>query len=246
MYNKEKITVIITMAGEGKRFRKVGYDMPKFMIEAKGKTLFNWSIESLLGYNDFVEKYIFIARKEDNCREFIIENCKLYDINNIQIIEIDKSTDGQATTCMLAIPYCSQKNPIMIYNIDTYVETNTLKFSDISGDGYIPCFSAGGNHWSFVKLNDEGKAVEVREKVRISDNCTLGAYYFKSANLYSDLYKEYYNYDKNMELNEKYIAPLYNLMIEKGMDVRISNIEANKVHVLGTPEELEIFINKSI
>ena len=56
---------------------------------------------------------------------------------------------------------------------------NDIKYKDICGDGFIPCFKAEGTHWSFVKLNDTGKAVEVREKERISDNCTIGLYYFK-------------------------------------------------------------------
>lgn len=83
---------------------------------------------------------------------------------------------------------------------------------------------------------------EVREKVRISDNCTLGAYYFSSAELYRKLYEEYYADDSRMEKNEKYIAPLYNYMIEKGLPVSISLVDAQKVHVLGTPEELEVFL----
>ena len=41
------IDVVITMAGLGSRFREVGYDVPKYMIEARGKTLFEWSMESL-------------------------------------------------------------------------------------------------------------------------------------------------------------------------------------------------------
>ena len=45
-----------------------------------------------------------------------------------------------------------------------------------------------------------------------------------------------------MEKNEKYIAPLYNYMIEKGMSVTISIVDASKVHVLGTPEELQVFL----
>ena len=86
----------------------------------------------------------------------------------------------------------------------------------------------------------------MREKVRISDNCTLGAYYFSSAKLYKDLYQEYYVDDSHMEKNEKYIAPLYNYMIEKGMDVTISIVDADKVHVLGTPEELQIFLKEKM
>lgn len=42
------MTIIITMAGLGSRFKKAGYNCPKYMIEAKGKTLFDWSMDSLL------------------------------------------------------------------------------------------------------------------------------------------------------------------------------------------------------
>lgn len=238
------MTVIITMAGLGSRFRKAGYNCPKYMIEAKGKTLFEWSMSSLVGYNDHVDKYIFVVRKEDNSEDFIREECKKFGISDVEVIGIDYLTDGQATTCMLAIPHCNPDSEIMVYNIDTYVEPYEMKYEDISGDGHIPCFHAPGDHWSFVKLDENGRAVEVREKVRISDNCTLGAYYFSSAKLYKDLYEEYYSDNSHLEKNEKYIAPLYNFMIEKGMKVTISIVDAKKVHVLGTPEELNEFIRK--
>ena len=231
------------MAGLGSRFKKAGYNCPKYMIEAKGKTLFDWSMDSLLDYNRYVNKYIFVVRKEDNTRKFIQEHCLKYGISNVEIVEIDYMTDGQATTCMLAIPYCDSKESIMVYNIDTYVESYEMKYKDIDGDGHIPCFHAEGNHWSFAKLDDNGNVVEVREKKRISDNCTLGAYYFASAKLFADLYNEYYSDESHLEKNEKYIAPLYNFMIEKKMKVTISIVDKKKVHVLGTPEELEVFLN---
>lgn len=240
----EKMTVIITMAGLGSRFRKVGYNCPKYMIEAKGKSLFEWSMDSLIGYNDHVSKYVFVVREEDKTADFIKAQCAKYGITDVDIVELDHMTDGQATTCMLAIPYCNPDDAIMVYNIDTYVEPCEMKYEDISGDGHIPCFHADGDHWSFAKLDENGTVVEVREKVRISDNCTLGAYYFSSAKLYKDLYDEFYADDSRMEKNEKYIAPLYNFMIEKGMPVTISIVDAKKVHVLGTPEELQVFLNE--
>lgn len=237
------MTVIITMAGIGSRFRKAGYNCPKYMIEAKGKTLFEWSMDSLIGYNHQVEKYIFVVRREDNAADFIRQKCSAYGIQNVELIELDAMTDGQATTCMLAMPRCAPKQSILVYNIDTYVEPYGMKAEDISGDGHIPCFHAEGDHWSFARLDQQGNVVEVREKKRISDNCTLGAYYFSSAELYQRLYHEYYSDESKMERNEKYIAPLYNYMIEKGMRVTISTVPAEKVHVLGTPEELKQFLN---
>lgn len=240
--NKDKeLTIIITMAGGGKRFKEAGYLQPKYRIEVRGKTLFEWSLESLKGYSAHVSKYIFVVQKEDKSRKFIISKCELYKIKKYKIIELEEQTDGQATSAMMAIPYCNLEQAVLIYNIDTYIEPDALQFYDIQGEGFIPCFQAEGNHWSFVKLDENNCAVEVREKERISEYCSLGAYYFCSASVYKKIYEEYYVDNHNLEKNEKYIAPMYNWMIQKGMKVKISNIAKERVHVLGTPEELLIF-----
>lgn len=237
------MTIIITMAGLGLRFKNAGYNLPKYMITVKNKTLFEWSLESLIGYNEFVENYIFVVRKDDNSLDFIKSKILNYGILNFKIIELDHLTDGQATTCLIALRYCKPESPIMVYNIDTFIEPYQLQYSQISGQGHIPCFKGKGDHWSFVKINDEARVVEVREKVRISELCTLGAYYFSSAKLFRALYKFYY-FDKNEpDKSEKYIAPLYNEMIKRGLDISISLVESSKVYVLGTPEELKEFIN---
>lgn len=233
--------IVITMAGLGSRFKKAGYKEAKFRIMAKGKSLFAWSMESLKGFHDAENDYFFIVRSEDNAASFIRKTCLSEQIcreDKIHVIELDHTTDGQATTALLAAPFWKSEDELLIYNIDTYVEAYAMNAEDICGDGFIPCFKASGDHWSFVRLNDNGDAVEVREKVRISDNCTLGAYYFSSCGLYERMYREYYTEDAVLEAGEKYVAPLYNYMISKGMKVRISNVDAAKVHVLGTPEEL--------
>ena len=73
------IDIVITMGGLGSRFRKAGYTVPKYMIEAKGKTLFEWSLLSLEGYKDRANKYIFIAMKDDDndVEGFIRGKCAL-------------------------------------------------------------------------------------------------------------------------------------------------------------------------
>ena len=243
---KKNLEIVITMGGLGKRFKAAGYDMPKYMILAKGRTLFEWSLTSLLGFNEIAAQYIFVAAKsgKEDEEEFIISQCKKLNINKYQIIILDNVTDGQATTAMMAEKYWKKSNGLLIYNIDTYVEAGEMKYQELKGDGFIPCFRAEGNHWSFVRLDEQGKAVEIKEKERISDYCTLGAYYFKTCELYAQLYNEYYAGDKNLVNGEKYIAPLYNYLLNNGGEIYISDISANKVHVLGTPEELNAFISK--
>ena len=74
---KNKIDVVITMGGLGSRFRKEGYTAPNYMREAKGKTLFEWSMISLDGYKRDVNQYILIAMKEEgiDMEGFIKEKC---------------------------------------------------------------------------------------------------------------------------------------------------------------------------
>lgn len=241
-----QIDVVITMGGLGSRFRKMGYTIPKYMIEAKGKTLFEWSLMSLVGYNKDIYQYIFIAMQDEkeDVNKFIVEKCKELRLKNFKVIFLDYLTDGQATTAMLAEKYWNPKHSLLVYNIDTYVEPREMKSEDLKGDGFIPCFQADGDHWSFVRLDDKGKVVEIKEKQRISPYCTLGAYYFKTCQLYKELYNEYYMVPRELVNGEKYIAPLYDYLLSKGGEIYISNINSKKVHVLGTPEELECFINE--
>ncbi len=247
-----KLDIVITMGGLGSRFRKAGYTVPKYMIEAKGKTLFEWSMISLTGYQQNVDQYIFLAMADadNDVRGFIESECAKLSIENYHIIILHYLMDGQATTALLADQYWNPDHGLLIYNIDTYVEAGEMNAEELHGDGFIPCFQAEGDHWSFVRLDETGKVVEIKEKQRISNYCTLGAYYFKTCGLYKQLYTEYYGEGGIVEQSgvqlvngEKYVAPLYDFLLSKNGEIYISDIAPEKVHVLGTPEELEVFVN---
>lgn len=242
----KKITIVVTMGGLGERFRRAGYEVPKYMIPAKGKTLFEWSLESLEGFKNEAGKYIFIAKEdaEEDVRDFIRGRCGKMGLDRYEVIVIDYLTAGQAATAMLAAEYWEKDSPLLIYNIDTYVEAGQMKAGALCGDGFLPCFAGEGDHWSFVRTDAQGRAVEVREKQRISDHCSLGAYYFKTCGLYEQLYREYYGSPQNRVNGEEYVAPLYNYLLEKGGEVRICEISPQRVHVLGTSEELEVFLKE--
>ena len=87
----QRIDVVITMGGLGSRFRKMGYTVPKYMIEAKGRSLFEWSMISLTGYKDHVNQYIFIAMadKSNDIHGFIEEKCAQIGIEKYKIILLE-------------------------------------------------------------------------------------------------------------------------------------------------------------
>lgn len=235
--------VIITMAGFGRRFLDAGYAVPKYRIEAHGRSLFQWSMLSLRSFIETGAHFVFVVRAADEAAEFIGAEAQEIGLAAFSIVEIDAPTDGQATTAMHASQVLSDRQaPMLIYNIDTFVHPNALPASAARGSGWIPCFPADGDHWSFVRTGEDGKAVEVREKVRISNHATVGLYWFDSFSRFEDAYRSYYERSGKVESGERYVAPLYNRLIETGGAVYVHEIPLSAVIPLGVPREVEDFI----
>ena len=181
--------IIIPMAGEGKRFKEEGIEKPKFMIETKGKTLFQWSIESLP--INISKKIIFVCledhEKKFKISEFIKKIMNLeYQNTKYEILYIKDITGGQVETVLHARHLVRPENSIMIYNIDTYFISTRLKskiltMKNRNVDGLLGCYPSNNKNLSFVKLNEKGFVNEVKEKVKISDYASTGLYVFSKA-----------------------------------------------------------------
>lgn len=226
--------IIITMAGRGSRFKKQGIDEEKHRLEIDGKTMFEWSMESLEDF--FEEDFIFITRSSNEDSGFIQDKCRDLGISNVEIIEIDGLTDGQASTVLKAEDLIGKEESIAIYNIDTYIESGNIKKTQIKGDGNIPVFRADGEKWSFVRTED-GKVVELAEKERISELATVGFYHFNRFGDFKAAYRET-SEEVKQEYGEVYIAPLYNWLLDNDRELSIQEIPKEEVHVLGTPEDV--------
>jgi dTDP-glucose pyrophosphorylase len=235
--------IIITMAGFGRRFLDAGYTVPKYRIEAHGQPLFFWSIVSLLQFIEAGARFTFVVRRADEAAAFISAEATKLGIVHSAIIELDAPTDGQATTAILAREHITDRAaPMLIYNIDTFTHPDVLNPRDVRGAGWIPCFDAPGEGWSFAAADAEGRVSEVREKVRISNHATIGLYWFDSFARYEDVYARHYADPANLEKGERYVAPIYNRLIADGGHVYVHDIPFSAAIPLGTPAEVERFI----
>lgn len=236
-------TIAITMAGMGSRFTKAGYTRPKYEIEANGLPLFDWSMLSLEAFRIAGWRFHFIARAGLDAPAYITARAAALGIADYDVETIDAVTDGQATTALLSAEAADQALPFAIYNIDTFVAPHAMPPpSPNDCAGWMPCFPAPGDGWSFARTDAQGKVVEVREKQRISDHATVGLYWFDSAARYSALYRDYYAVDGREEKGERYVAPLYNELITQGAEVRIDVLALEDVGMLGTPDQVAAFI----
>jgi len=240
--------VVITMAGRGSRFADAGYTVPKFEIVAHGRSLFDWSMLSLSNFLSSESRVIFVCLAENHSCEFIQNRCQFLGLNNVKIVELEEVTDGQATSAYLSRHLWHLDLPLLIYNIDTYVEPSTLQPIDIriGSDGWVPCFQVPGDHWSFVKLGEDGWAVDVVEKKRISEFASVGLYWFAKAQDYMESYERFFSDPLNLVSGERYVAPLYRDFLARGKHISISVLPRKAVHALGTPAELTTFIETGL
>lgn len=237
-------TIVITMAGLGSRFRKAGYDMPKYEIMAHGRALFDWSLLSLKNF--FANsRVVYVCLKENNSRAFVEKKSSELGLDDVRVVELDALTDGQATSAILSSDHWLKNSELLIYNIDTYVEPDVLTPQSIQqgSDGWVPCFQAAGDHWSFLNPDKDGWAIEVAEKKRISDYASIGLYWFRTGEEYISAYNKHFSDPNNLVKGERYIAPLYNSLIKDDKKISFSDIPIEKVHALGTPDELNQFLS---
>ncbi len=238
------MTVLVTMAGEGERFRRAGFPAPKYRIEACGRTLFAWAMESLRGLIGRGARFVFAARAEHEPEAFLAGECGRLGIRGWRLARIHGRTAGQAATAKLALEAVPvEEGPLAIYNIDTYVEPDALGEPPAGAAGWIPCFEAGGDGWSFVRAGAGGRVLEVAEKRRISADATVGLYWFGSPSLFLAAYAEDAGAGSNCR-GELYVAPLYNRLLDAPGGVWMTRIPASAVHPMGTPAELEQFVRE--
>lgn len=240
--------VVITMAGRGSRFYEAGYTVPKYEIMAHGHSLFHWSMLSLNNFINPASRLIFVCLAENHSADYVSAQCNGLGLKDVHIVELPQLTDGQATSAYMSRDLWQPSAPLLIYNIDTYVNPSALQPAQIrrGSDGWIPCFRTTGDHWSFVKLGEDGWATNVTEKQRISDYSSIGLYWFSRASEYVRAYEEFFSDRANLVRGECYVAPIYKHFLHSGRHISISELPAEDVHVLGTPNELQQFMKKTI
>lgn len=225
------MTVVLTMAGLGSRFKTAGYAEEKYAIPFRGRTLLEWSLLSLRNFAD--ARWIVVTRAYDGIKAELPRAAAVVGLPAPEVVVLHEVTGGQAETVLRAAPLLTEDEPILVWNCDTYVAPDALRPADVRGDGWIPTFRAPGDKWSFVRADADDRALEVTEKVRISDDCSIGLYGFASFGLFLDAYAR-----RDLSAHESYVAPLYAALITDGRDVRLHRLPDDTVVVLGTPEDL--------
>lgn len=237
------INIVIPMAGRGSRFSKAGYEMPKPLIDVAGKTMIERVIDNIKPESE--HRFVFICQKE-HMEKYALDEKLRSAAPGCEIVPIEYITEGAACTVLLAESFIDNEEELMIANSDQYVDIDINEYLKMIGDkdGLIMTMPADDPKWSFIKYDKDGFVTMVREKEVISDQATVGIYNYKKGSDFVKYARQMI--EKNIRVNnEFYVAPVYNEMIAGGGRVVYYDI-GKAMHGLGTPEDLEQFLQSGI
>lgn len=218
------MNILIPIAGIEIKNEENGYI--KGLYEIENKLVIQHIYESL----NVIENanYIFVIKQEDVQKFHLDNTLKLLNPNS-RIIITEGSTQGSACSCLLAIDYIDNDEPLIISGVDQIITRNwsdTVKFfEDNNYDAGVICFESIHPKWSYVKLEENGLVTEAAEKRPISMNATTGQYYFKKGKDFVQATKDMIL--KGASVNGQYfVCPSFNELVLK--QKKIGSIKIDK------------------
>jgi len=234
----KKMNVLIPMAGAGSRFEKAGYTFPKPLIDVNGKPMIQVVVDNL----SIEANYIYIVQKAHR-EKYNLDTLLNLITPGAKVIEVEGITEGAACSALMAKTHIDSDAPLLFANSDQFVEWNSTEFlykmQENDADGGIVTFKSTHPKWSFARVNELGMVTEVAEKNPISDNATVGYYYWKHGSDFVKYAEQMIA--RNIRVNnEFYVCPVFNQAFEDGK--RVLNFLVEKMWGLGTPEDLRAYL----
>ena len=233
----KKFNLLVPMAGMGSRFLKEGYKIPKQILNAGNKHLIDISLECI----DMTDCNLTFVVRDDHIFDFKIDEILRDKFgSDINIVVTDGLTEGSVCSCLLAKDFIDNDLPLVIHTLDVEFapKINIEYLAGIQDDGHILTFKSNSKNYSYAQLNETGKVSRTAEKKVISSNACVGIYYFRTGKIFCQYAQEMIDLGLRTR-NEFYISPLYNLLIDKGLQVGITQVE--KMHIFGTPKEYDFY-----
>jgi beta-phosphoglucomutase-like phosphatase (HAD superfamily)/dTDP-glucose pyrophosphorylase len=237
-WKTQNMNVLIPMAGAGSRFASAGYTFPKPLIEVNGKPMIQVVVDNL----NIEAKYTFIVQ-EEHYEKYNLKYLLNLIAPGCNIVQVNGITEGAACTTLLAKEYINNDEPLLIANSDQFLEWNSNEclyaFNADGIDAGIVTFKNTHPKWSYARVGEDGFVAEVAEKKPISNDATVGVYFWKHGSDYVRCAEQMIAKDIRVN-NEFYVCPVFNEAIQEGKKVRIKEIQ--RMWGIGTPEDLNYFL----
>lgn len=232
--------VLIPLGGIGKRFKDLGYKLPKPLINVMGKPIIFWLLDNI-NLNSLDLVYI-PYNKELSQYNFEERILKRYPNNKFKFLKLNENTRGAAETIHISLNNLQiDDKEILCLDGDNFYLTDIVNKWNSKNRIIVFKDNSTEEVYSYVKLNDT-KVLEIKEKCKISNNACSGAYGFSSWKQLNYYCKKII--DNNIkQKNEFYTSTVIQEMIKDKISFDISYVSTNKYICLGTPLHVRLFCN---
>lgn len=241
--HKKDHNLIMPMAGFGKRFKESGFELPKPLINISGESMMIQAVKFLPMCNN----NYFILRKDKFTS--LIKQKLVKNLKNTKIVELDKPTDGQASSCLIGINKIKNLNPVTISACDNgviYDQTKLYKALNQDYDilvwGTKLHYNSNRNPemygWIEIDENNLIKKISVKKKEKSSSHIVIGTFTFKNKNIFIKSYDQLVM-KKDKVNNEYYVDSMINHSLKIGYKCLL--LEVDNFISWGTPNEYNTF-----
>ena len=239
------LQILMPMGGLGQRFRDEGYDTPKPLIDVEGMAMFQ---RALAAYDDYSgeKRHLFVIRKDTDDEYGLADQIRAL-LPEAKINILDHNTGGAVETCLIAEDLIDPELPLVIMDCDItfdaphYFEKMREAVEDDAYDGLLLSFDSNDPRYSFAEVNDDGVVTRTAEKVAISTNALMGAYFFTKASTFLDAAHELVDRQLDETMKEYFVSLIYNILIDTGRRVGLAK---GSFTSFGTPEELQRYLDR--
>lgn len=233
--------LVLTMGGISSRFKREGYNIPKYLLKF-GKNLILGEI--LRSYKEYIDNHgMLLIHNSTEINSHLVHKIvgeSGLRRQNYDLLSLDHLTAGQAQTARLGVQHFAVTGEIIIVNADTLVRNwyGNRAEKPANVDGVIDVTNWLGDSWSFVLTDENGIVVAIEEKQRISGLTCTGTYHFSSASVFVEVqtYLERNSLKKTLK-KEYYISDVYGQMLKSGATFQSKFINQHDIYLFGTPEE---------
>ena len=235
------LQIVMPMMDKAVRFAERGYTYPKPLIEISGRPMIEVVVQNLRLPG--LCRFFFVCRKEQLAQFYIGDTLRLI-APSCEVISCEGETAGALCSALLARDYLDPDGGLLIANSDQFIAAGLGGFyaacDDSTMDGQILTFRSTHPRWSFVRKSATDEVLEVAEKRPISDEATVGLYYFRQA-------KDFFSGAeavllKGLRTKEQfYVSSVYNELILQGKRIGCHRLPDGAVYKLGTPEDVAEF-----
>jgi len=239
--------VLITLAGQSKRFYKAGYKKPKFLLPVGNSTI----IEEIIGKFDDNDRFHLVLTEQQ-----IKENKNLTNyiksLGKKIFLNVIKSHNFGPVYSAIQVKTIKDDSSVIISYCDFLIDWDYKKFKrEVFGyDGAIASFkgfhpsSFTGTLYCYLKVKNK-LVTELREKKSFTKNpsnefASTGIYYFNNFSSFKKNGIKALN-DKRMlkKYKEIYASLPYIYLLNDNLN--ILNFEVERFISLGTPKDYEEF-----